>query len=256
MKENNQWHFHIKQRDLIILVVLGLVLFISAGIGSSDTDELAKTTDSAPKQTTATKNESTNRIKTVSAEYDICQCSSSPYIRAIFVFQNVSKVNLYLSDGCIDVFDKDDHLIDTEEVSAYPQVIAPGEQAVVYELLFTESLDPSHPYRVSFSIDTEEFRGEYQRLSVFDLSIGENSYGAIRILGRLTNTTGEEQGLYYTLATLYDAEGNVLAIFSDLHNDIEIGEVKSFEMMENFSHISLSDVASYTVIAYPFQFQY
>ena len=261
MKENNQWHFHIKQRDLIILVVLGLILFISSGIGSSDTDEPfdAETTTKINLSELNSVNNSTGNVKfkTISTDHKFgVNDLGEPYIKVIVVLENTSNFNLYLSDERIDISDETGHLIATQTASARPYVVAPGERSVIYQFVFSENLQENVQYKIDMSIDIKKFNGKYQRLSVSDLSISETRHGIIQILGRIKNTTSEEQSLYYAVATLYDDKGNVLACFSTSPDALDVGEERSFEMRRSFSDFSLSDVASYTVIAYPYQYQY
>jgi len=246
---------------VIVCLFFGVRSCATNESSQSSKNNTARTTASSQSSGTAGRDVSgeidySEKMKTISTWYEFCQGVTGPYIRAIFVLENTSNVNLYLSDERIDVSDESGHLIATETPSAYPYIVAPGEQTVIYELILSDNLTEDVQYNVQLNLDVEKFRGEYQRLSVSDLSISETSYGAIKILGRAKNTTGEQQGFYYSVATLYDADGNVLACFSSMQDDLEIGEEKSFEMMESFSHITLADVASYTVIAYPFQIQF
>lgn len=180
------------------------------------------------------------------------------WMQTIIPVTNTGAGNLYIDGGSFDMEAADGSLIGVQDyVSAYPQVLAPGETGYIYEntsmddpIEETPSIVP-HP-----NIDAATV--ELIRYDVTDISISDKEYGGINVIGRVTNTSDEAASLVYVALALYDADGNVIdVVFTILTDELAAGaqigfEASSFSLPDD---ITADMVANYTVWAYPMQMQ-
>lgn len=181
----------------------------------------------------------------------------SPYAQIIVGVKNTGTANLYLSAGDIDLENSDGSLFSVVNlVSAFPEIIAPGETAFYYEEALLDAPASSELTAIPH-IDVEEAYIDMIRCPVTDVTVGETSYGEIKVMGRIENTTSEDQTMLYVSAMLFDANGDPLGhVFNIL--EVAAGEKVGFECVSLSlpEGISANDVASYSVVAYPMQFQF
>lgn len=181
----------------------------------------------------------------------------SPYAQIIVGVKNTGTANLYLSAGDIDLENSDGSLFSVVNlVSAFPEIIAPGETAFYYEEALLDTPASSELTAIPH-IDVEEAYIDMIRCPVTDVTVGETSYGEIKVMGRIENTTSEDQTMLYVSAILFDANGDPLGhVFNIL--EVAAGEKVGFECVSLSlpEGISANDVASYSVVAYPMQFQF
>lgn len=181
----------------------------------------------------------------------------SPYAQIIVGVKNTGTANLYLSSGDIDLENPDGSLFSVVSyVSVFPEIIAPGETAYYYQEVLLDSVASSELKAIPH-LDIDEAYIDMIRCPVTDVTISETSYGEIKVMGRVENTTGEDQSLLYVSAMLFDANGNPLGhVFNIL--EAAAGEKVGFECVSlSFPEgISAADVANYSVVAYPTQFQF
>lgn len=175
---------------------------------------------------------------------------------------NTGDQNLYLADCTFDLEDNDGHLLQTEKyLSSCPDVIAPGETGFFYNNMGSNiddgvSLDngvnlvPQITMRIATAgpVDYE----------VSDVSLRDDGRNRPVITGRVTNTSVQDDSLFYIQVLYYDGEENLLGISGTTIMDFTVGKTESFEI----SALSLPDsvtcdaVVDYQVIARATHYQY
>ena len=181
------------------------------------------------------------------------------YLRCVVVIKNTGNTNMYLSSSKMDIEDESGKLITTANVSAYPDVITPGENAVFCEYVkLDDDADTNGKYTIVPKIEAKKARVPVERLPVTDFSLSEDKYSGFKYVGRVENTTDEEQALYTIAVILYDAEGKVIGTDFTYSDKLAPGEKTSFEgsFMYNYFGVTLEDVARHEVIAFTYQLQF
>ena len=238
----------------VITLLLCFVICFS-GCGSEEPEQIPNqnTIVIDPQQPEATSNYET----TVYPVKTWINSIGSPYAQIIVGVKNTGAANLYLSAGDIDLENSDGSLFSVVNlVSAFPEIIAPGETAFYYEEVLLDAPANSELTAIPH-IDVEEAYIDMIRCPVTDVTVGETGYGEIKVMGRVENTTNEDQTMLYVSAMLFDANGDPLGhVFNIL--EVGAGEKVGFECVSlSFPEgVSVSDVASYSVVAYPVQFQF
>lgn len=183
----------------------------------------------------------------------------STYIFYSITVQNTGNTNLYLNSLQVDIEDTDGHLIDTKDyINAYPQVIAPGEKAVYFET-FSFDEDPEGNYNAVPYFDIEKAKVPLGNLEVSDVSIKETSTGRVSAVGRVKNTTSEEQSLAKIAIILYDSNDKVIDVFDTYLDTMQPDEKISFSVSSFGSHTDdyqFSDIARWEAIAFIHQYQF
>ena len=182
----------------------------------------------------------------------------SQWMQTIVPVTNTGKVNLYVDGGSFDMEGADGSLIGVQNyVSAFPQILAPGETGYIYENTSPETALEETPSIVPHP-DISEATVDLIRYDVTDVSVADREYAGINVIGRVTNNTGEDASLVYVAIALYDADGAVVdVVFTVLTDGLAAGaqmgfEASSFSLPEN---VTAEQVADYSVWAYPMQMQ-
>lgn len=277
MEENNKLHFRIKARDLIIIIVIAVV-FIVGRFGINDNNDPTQTTASSiltiGTTTTTQTTRATTSYETTTApapvedviRYDFVSTTTKigfdyfddPYLQCVSVIQNTGEVPIYISSCKFDIETSDGELVDVMGAEVYPNIIVPGEKAIVYDVSSFDKYDPAKEYVALPHVNYKKSTTTLEYLKISSFSISENSYGYIECVGRVENTTDKEQTLYMVVIFLYDDNGNILDLAYTYPEDITPGEKTSFDItfMYNYFDFDLDDVARYKAIAYPIKFQF
>lgn len=202
------------------------------------------------------------------AEYEITDTSfriwtnsiGTNWEQAIIEITNTGTCDLYLSSGSYDVEDASGHLVESQSyVSAFPNVLKPGEKGYMYEETKFDGDDVNSEYTIIPHADVEKAKVDCIRYDVSDVTIKDTDYFGIKVTGRVENTTEEAKNYINIDIMLYDATGAPLGhVSTTVSEELKPGEKIGFEASA-FSmpkDITADDVASYTVYAYPTQFQF
>lgn len=183
----------------------------------------------------------------------------SVWEQTIIEITNTGSENLYLSSGSYDLEDESGALVASRSmVSAFPDVIAPGEKGYMYEVTTLDEAPEGELVALPRE-SVEKATVDLIRYETSDVQISGTDYGDIKILGRVENTSDEASSMVYIVAALYDADGNPVAVeFTILSDELAPGDKIGFE----FQSFSLPDtvtadmIADYTIYAYPMQMQF
>lgn len=181
------------------------------------------------------------------------------WAQAIVEIENTGSSDLFLESGSCDFEDMEGNLVASKDMSVYPQIIAPGEKAYYYEETILDALTEPADLKIIPRPEIMESTTEHITYSVTDISITDNTYGGVKVIGRVENTTEAEESMIYVAITLFNEAAEPIGlVFTILTDDLAPGEKVGFEA----TSISLPDevtadsVASYTAVAYPHQFQF
>ncbi len=203
----------------------------------------------------------------LSASYEITDCRARTWtnsigsvcVQTIVEIANTGSTNLYLSSGSYDLENDIGELIDCRSmVSTFPNVIAPGEKGYMYEeTTLDEAVDGE--LTVLPHVDVKRATVDLIRFPVTDVKISNNSYGKVKMLGRVENTSNTEQHLVYVVAFLYDSNGSCIGQLSTILTErLSVGDKIGFEM-SGFSlpnDITTESISNYIIYAYPLQYQF
>ena len=143
-------------------------------------------------------------------------------------------------------------------VSAYPEVIKPGETGYYYE---ETTLDVGGDASLSVlpHVKVDKAKVECKRFEISDLELKDEQYGGVALTGRVENTSSEAESMVYITAFLYDANNEVIAsMFTILTDELAAGDKIGFSA-KSFSapkSVTADAVDHYEVYAYPKQFQF
>lgn len=211
-------------------------------------------------QTKSTTQKSTEPDKQASYAID-CQyfekIESSYYenfYQAVYILENTGTETLYLGAEQFEVTDENGHLIGVESVSVYPKVVAPGEKAVFIGSFDVDEV-PDGGLFLELKYTVSKATVPYTRFDVSDTSIKEDSYGRIKTLGRVRNTSDSDESICYVYVFFYGEDDKVLDVEST-YVSLTAGETTAFEISTSTRVYSFSDIKRYEIISYPFQYQY
>lgn len=182
------------------------------------------------------------------------------WVQVIAEIENTGTADLYLSAGSYDLEDANGKLIASSSMtSTYPQVISPGEKAYMYE---ETTLDNAVDGELTVlpRPDVKKAKVENIRFNVTDVEISDQTYGGLKAIGRIENTSSETaDGMTYVVFILKDANGTPIGqVFTIIMEDLAPGDKIGFEAtaLSLPDNVTADTVASYDVLAYPMQMQF
>ncbi|MBR2520791.1 MAG: FxLYD domain-containing protein [Oscillospiraceae bacterium] len=275
-----------KKTAVVLSVLLVLVLFAAMALGSgsssgsknkgsdsavsvtTDNTESKDNAGSAEKSEGKTEDSAQPPGKTAEKEsYETGEGTVKVYTDSIgsvwaqisVPVTNTGDVNLYLSSGTMDLEDPDGHLVDSiTYVSAYPTVLKPGETAWYYD---ETTLDEgaSSELRVVPHVDVKAAKVDCIRFEVSDLAISDDTYGGIKVTGRVENTTEEDESLVYVVVFFYGPDDVLLGqAYTILTDDLKAGDKIGFSCstFSSYDQYVTANVSRYEVYSYPTQIQF
>lgn len=249
------------KKILIIILTLCMMLSLSAcsllllaGVGTENNTQF-------------TEINTINKAEDISNPYEITYSSVKTYkdsigityAQVIVEIENIGSYDLYLDAGTCDLEDTEGNLVASRNMNAFPQVISPGEKAYYYEECILDSLAEAIELNVIPRPQIKKSTTEHITYSVSDVNITDFTYGGIRVMGRVENTTDSEGSLVHIAITLFnEASEPIGVVYTVLTDAITPGEKVGFEAVSlSFpDEITADSVASYTAVAYPYQFQF
>ena len=257
------------------MLALSLALLTILSLSACGTDTPSDSPVSSPADTSSANSsapaESASKEPTgtrASDPYEITYSNFTVYTdsigtvwgQSIIEITNTGSGDLYLSTGSYDIKDENGSLVATESlVSAYPDVLQPGEKGYMYDESTFDDLSADETYTITPHISVEDASIACVRYDVSDTTLKNDDYNGVTLIGQLTNTTDEDGSMVYVVAVLYDEADTPLGIlYTIMTNDVPAGETMGFEV-SGFSlppTVSADAVTNYTIYAYPLQMQF
>lgn len=223
---------------------------------NADSSKDAKSTETA--ETTESQNDVSYEITYTNAKTWTTRLGAR--VQVIVEIENTGTTDLYLSSGSCDLEDQDGNLVAVlDTVGAYPNVISPGEKGYMYEEKTLDNYSDNGELTAIVRPDIEESYIPNIRYDVTDVSLNDNQYGTVDVMGRLTCTSTDEESVSYAVVIFYDENHipiavNSTSILEDLNPNDKIGfEISGIILPE---WITSDAVADYIIYAYPLQHQY
>ena len=256
-------------KKVITLILATSVVLSMSACGNTNAAPQEKATEVEVATTQIVTAETTPIVETEAAEeasYEITDCTTktwvdsigSPWIQTIVEISNTGSKNLYLSSGSYDLEDASGSLIASRSmVSAFPNVIAPGEKGYMYEETILDQPVEGELKAIP-RVKIDEATVELIRYNVTDTKLAAGTYGGIKALGRVENTSSESANSTYVVAFLYNADGKCIGqMFTIITDELAPGDKIGFEMsgMSLPDDVSLETIAEAVYYAYPMQLQ-
>ncbi|MBQ8921949.1 MAG: zinc ribbon domain-containing protein [Oscillospiraceae bacterium] len=254
---------------LIVLLVVGGVIVLgavsSAGSKKKNQDSGSVTIESGgSSDSSGSANQSSAASSASGFSYEITDTDFQYYTNSIGSVEyygyveitNTGSTNIYLKDCTFDLEDNDGHLLQSDNfISSCPDIIAPGEKGYFYNGIGASGIDDSvsldNGIKLVPQYKLEEATGSIVDYQVSDTDMRTDDYGYVKITGRVTNNTDEDDSMLYVQFLFYDSSGKVLAISGTTILDLTAGSTQSFEGSTMFANdtVSIENVAEYKVIA-------
>lgn len=258
------------KRKFILLALMLVLSLLVAACGSGGNNENSGDSQNASQNEGGESNENSENQEEESSgpAYETSYSAAkvwtnnigTTWVQTIVEITNTGDTNLYLSSGAYDLEDSEGSLVAAQTmVSAFPDVIAPGEKGYLYDETTLDDYEGDGNLTVLPRPDVEEATVDLIRYTVSDISVSDGSYGGIDVIGRVENVTEETDNMVYVVAFFYDAESNPIgSAFTIITEDLAPGDKIGFEM-SSFSmpsDITTDMIAETVVYAYPSQMQF
>lgn len=264
--KNRRSGTYMKRRILALLLAAALALSLTA-CGDSGSGDESKKPDAPSEALSASVEPEPTEEQKDDVAHEITYTNVRTYTdsigtmwaQVIVEIENTGTSDLYLSSGSYDLEDESGKLIASNTmVSTYPEVISPGEKAYMYE---EDMLDDAVEGNLTVvpRPSVEKAKVDNIRFNVSDVEISGDKYGHLKAMGRVENTTQEDQSMVYIVLILKDANGAPIGqIFTILTDDLPAGEKIGFEAtaMSLPDDVTVDAIANYDVFAYPMQMQF
>ena len=221
----------------------------------SDVDSESTVTEESSTESKDEKNRFSYEVTNTNFGYYTNSIGDIEYYGYVEIL-NTGSTNLYLDDCTFDLEDNDGHLLQSDDfIFSSPDIIAPGEKGYFYNGLGSNLIDKNvsmdNGIKLVPNFKVEEARGEIVDYDISDTDMRTDDYGEIKITGRITNNTDQDDSLVSIALILYDSEGKVLAITGTSVMDLPAGSTQSFEGSTMFADDAAAPdkVASYAVVA-------
>lgn len=182
------------------------------------------------------------------------------WVHVVVQIENTGSDALYLSSSTIDLEDANEHLVKTLDlVSAYPQVLLPGETALLVDDTTLDEDPGAETLTVLPHVQAKKATIECIRFETSEEELFTDQYFGVKLKGRVKNTSEETQSMVYVIANLYDADHHGIGQLMDiLTNDLTAGDKVGFELgaLTMPDSITEESIASFEVYAFPVQYQF
>lgn|GEM_PF-1305596 len=223
-------------------------------------DDLSDTEISSKKNDTS--GEAVYEISDTGFEYYKNSIGSTEYYGYVEI-TNTGNKNLYLDNCTFDLEDNDGHLLQSDSfINKCPDIIAPGEKGYFYnsigENLIDESVSTANGIKLVPQMKIENASGNPVDYEVSDTSLKDGQYGGVKVTGRITNNTNEDDDYLYINIIFYDSAGKVIGITGTSVTELDAGRTVSFDTTTIWGSdsITINSVADYEVIARKGYFQF
>lgn len=183
------------------------------------------------------------------------------YGKSIVEVTNTGDTDLYLDYSSYELIsDSTGAIIHTtsDMFMPYPNVIGPGEKGYYYEYVPMDAGTPTEGISITSHIKVAPAAIEKIRYDVSDTAIYDKEYGGFDVHGMVTNSSGEKGEYVNVVAILFDSEQHPFGVVWNNLSSVESNDSVGFEL-ESYTvpdNITTSMISSYTVLAYPDQYQY
>jgi len=189
--------------------------------------------------------------KVTNKEIQFYEYDNKQYYSAIYEITNIGNKNLKLDSAQYDIYSTSGRLMDSEDwVSCDPDVIKPGEKGYVWNNFKSTDLSVGS-YEIKPIFKFERTSKEVHYYPISNLSIREDQYSKVKIVGNFTNDTSEEVSMLYIVFLHYNNAGKVIAVHGTNIMDVAPGATQGFETSGLYlaDYLTYNDLKNFRVIA-------
>ncbi len=181
------------------------------------------------------------------------------WYQGIVEIVNTGNVDLMLESGRFDIENPDGTLFASKNyISAYPQIISPGEKGYYYDASTLEGADLNAQYKIVPKIEAVKSTSPKIRLTAKEFRIEDTEYFGMKAIGRVENTSEQEQKSAHVTVVCFDEEQKPIYVFSGYADDMKPGDVVGEEISEFASvpGLTAESIKNFEVYVYPTQYQF
>lgn len=169
--------------------------------------------------------------------------------------KNTGDQPLLLGYGEFELASKDGQRLTTiDTVSAFPQVILPGESGYYFEVVET-ALSAPDELKLLLKPDIQPAEAACIRYEITESRLRDSPYGGVELLGAIQGgENAPENAMACVAALLFDANGAFLGLVSTMLIDSPQADAEAVFAAQSFKlpgELKASDVAETRIYAYP-----
>lgn len=176
--------------------------------------------------------------------------------QVITAVQNTGDAPIYLQDSTFHITDAErKSLASDTTVSAYPQIVAPGETGYYYAETYLET-ESAEGLTLEFTPQVSVSAQQAVTYTVENPDLQDSRYGGMELRVTLSNSTAQDTRHYCVAVLLFDAEGKLLGQFYDVPSvKVPAGgsavlELSSYMLPDT---VTKAEIADYRILAYELQ---
>lgn len=176
--------------------------------------------------------------------------------QVIAVVQNTGDAPIYLQNSTFHITDAEEKSLASDTtVSAYPQIVAPGETGYYYAETYLET-ESAEGLMLEFTPQVSVSAQQAVAYTVENPDLQDSRYGGMELRVTLSNSTAQDTRHYCVAVLLFDAEGKLLGQFYDVPSvKVPAGgsavlELSSYMLPDT---VTKAEIADYRILAYELQ---
>lgn len=228
----------------VLALLLGVVMSFALAACGSGGDDASKPAQGESK--TGGKEPSIEVVSEALQKYTTLDAPCATYLAEL---KNTGEVPVKISNISIDVEDAAGSILKSADfITAYPNVINPGESAYICEEVvngaFDEGVALDNIGKAILHYDIEKQAApESLPVAISEIALGE-SYGYPNLVGRIENTGSTDIEELYIVADIRSADGTLQNVIFTIVDNLKAGEKKGFEQMAIAGDLALDFSAS------------
>lgn len=248
--------------------IAAMILTLSALLLAACASEEPFPTTAAPSSQPVSEAESSEtaaptetELEESTAPYQVAAQRCEPYwnlsgelwAQVIVEVANTGSTPLRLENAPYRISDAEGKTVASDKaISAYPQVIAPGETGYYYVETYLDTLS-QEGLMLDFTPAAEPCETQPTRFAAEETTLSDSRYGGLELVGTLRNETGADAVRYCVAALLFNNENKLIGLFSDLpEQTIPAAGTQHVELASYMlpDTLKAADVARCEVLAY------
>lgn len=176
--------------------------------------------------------------------------------QVITAVQNTGDAPIYLQNCTFRITDTEGKSLASDTtVSAYPQIVAPGETGYYYAETYLET-ESAEGLTLEFTPQVSVSAQQAVSYTVENPDLQDSRYGGMELRVTLSNSTAQDTRHYCVAVLLFDAEGKLLGQFYDVPSvkvpagSSAVLELSSYMLPDT---VTKAEIADYRILAYELQ---
>ena len=176
--------------------------------------------------------------------------------QVIAAVQNTGDAPIYLQNSTFHITDAEGKSLASDTtVSAYPQIVAPGETGYYYAETYLET-ESAEGLMLEFTPQVSVSAQQAVAYTVENPNLQDSRYGGMELRVTLSNSAAQDTRHYCVAVLLFDAEGKLLGQFYDVPSvKVPAGgsavlELSSYMLPDT---VTKAEIADYRILAYELQ---